>query len=154
MKNKHAALPPLSHNPAHDRAVTTFARLRQTQVEGFLARCTGSHAAAIFTREVLYWLSPSRKAPERPRSTVYRNGHYWMARTQKDWFTEHGFTRSQLETAYGRCEDLIEIDHFMFGNQRQTHYRIKFERLGGRENPFIYSLIELPVLDSKLETPD
>lgn len=125
----YSQLPSLAQDPAHDAVVSTLNRLRQTQVERFFARATGSHAAAIFLREVLYWLSPSNKASKRPRSTVYRNRYYWMARTQKQWEEEHFLSRSKLETVYERCEDFIEIDHFMFGRQRQTHYRIKFERL-------------------------
>jgi hypothetical protein len=128
MPINYAELPPINQDPAHDAVVSTLSRLRQTQVEGFLARCTGSHAAAIFLREVLYWLSPSKKAPARPRSTVYRNGAYWMVRTQEEW-KELNITRSNLAAIYRRCEDLIEIDHFMYAAQRRTHYRIKFDKL-------------------------
>ena len=124
----YAQLPPLAHDPAHDAVVSTLGRLRQTQCEGFLSRATGSHTAALFLREVLYWLSPSNKAPERPRATVFRNGSYWVARTQEQW-KELNITRTNLATIYRRCGDLIETDHFMFGRQRQTHYRIKFEKL-------------------------
>ena len=80
MKSNYDALPSLSHDPAHYLVVTALARLRQNQIEAFLARRTGSHAAASLLREVLYWLMPSNVAPERPRSTVYRDGHYWMVR--------------------------------------------------------------------------
>jgi hypothetical protein len=129
MPINYEQLPPITRDPAHYAVVSTLSRLRQTELEGFLARRTGSHAAAIFLREVLYWLSPSRKAPERPRATVYRNGHYWVARTQERWFKDNGMTRTKLETVYRRCADFIEIDHFMFASQRQTHYRIKFDKL-------------------------
>jgi hypothetical protein len=128
MPTNYDALPPIAHDPAHDAVVSTLNRLRQTQREGFLSRVTGSHTAALFLREVLYWLSPSDKAPARPRSTVYRNGAYWMVRTHEEW-QELDITRTNLSTVYRHCEDLIERDYRMFAAQRRTHYRIKFDKL-------------------------
>ncbi len=121
--------PGIHENSDHAAVIAYCEQLRQTEIESFLARQTGSHSTALFLREVLYWFKPYPKDPSRPRCTVYRNGRYWACRTREQWKTEQALSRAHLEKAYRQCKDFLEVDHFMFASQRRTHYGLNFDKL-------------------------
>ena len=123
------ARPPIAHDPAHAHVVAACQKLRQDEIENFFTRQTGSFGASLLMREVLYWFMPNSRQPNLPRTTVHRDERYWFCRTREEWQKKHSFTRRQLETAYKRCEDFLDVDHFMFAAQRRTHYSLNFERL-------------------------
>ena len=134
--------PPISDNPLHARIVDTVTKLNGDVLIGALADATGCHRAALFLKKLLYWLSPSNTAPERPRATVYRQNKadelrdpddistysYWVCISRQEWEIM-GFDRWKLEKIYERCGDLVERGYFIFAAQRRTHYRIDYAKL-------------------------
>lgn len=128
-KKQRQDTPPIADNPAHAQVVALFSRLRQGEIESFFARVTGSHGAAVFLREVLYWFMPHKQRPGFPRTGIWRAERYWFCRARQEWQDKHSFSRYKLETIYRRCEVLLEVEHFMFAAQRRTHYSLRFEKL-------------------------
>jgi hypothetical protein len=91
---------------------------------------SGSVTAAVMLSQALYW---TQRTPED------RNG--WFYKTQKEWESETGLTRSEQETARRRLREIGILEERKEGIPCKLYFRINRQNLYSR-------LLDSPNLDS------
>jgi len=94
-----------------------------------IAAAVGGGPAGMLLCQLHYW--HMNGANGQPRLRVYRDGHYWVAKTREEWCHEVGITLHQYWGAIERLKALGVIDityHTYAGAKRTTHIRILWDR--------------------------
>jgi hypothetical protein len=87
----------------------------------------GDVLAGLLLSQIMYWHSLSKSGELRLK--VYKDGHYWIAKEQDEWWEETRLTRRQAQ----RCIEvlaslnLIETRSFRFKGLKTSHIRIKWK---------------------------
>jgi hypothetical protein len=87
----------------------------------------GDLVAGILLSQILYWHLPGKNDSSRLR--VKKEGSYWLAKTQNDWFDECRITAKQYRRAINILKKLgfIETKVFKFAGDPTTHLKINWE---------------------------
>ncbi len=85
---------------------------------------TGDLIAGILLSQILYWHSPNEDGSSKLR--VKKEGSYWLAKTQKDWWEEIRISVDQYKRAVKILDEknLIVKKVFKFDSAPTTHIRI------------------------------
>lgn len=88
----------------------------------------GDLVSGILLSQIVYWHLPSKRSESRLR--IQRDGRYWLARKDKDWWDELRLTADQVRRARKVLSDkkIIECRNFKFGGTPQLHYAINQEQ--------------------------
>ncbi|MBA4544612.1 hypothetical protein H1164_17430 [Thermoactinomyces daqus] len=79
--------------------------------------------AGTLLSQIIYWFTPDQNG--RRKVKVFKDGQYWIAKSQDDWFDEIRITAKQYRTAIKKLEDrnLIIKKIFKFDGSPTTHIR-------------------------------
>jgi hypothetical protein len=87
----------------------------------------GDVLAGLLLSQIMFWHMPDSNG--RSKLRVFKDGHYWIAKEQGDWWNEVRLNRRQAQ----RCVEtlislnLIECQNFRFNGMRTNHIRIKWK---------------------------
>jgi len=89
----------------------------------------GDVIAGLLLSQIVYWYLPSKK-DGRSKLRVYKDGHYWIARTRKDWWDELRIRAKRADRALSILEEkgLIDTAVYKFNGAPTKHIRIVKEK--------------------------
>jgi len=87
----------------------------------------GDLVAGILLSQIMYWHLPGKNDASRLR--VKKEGSYWLAKTQNDWFNECRITAKQYRRAMAllKSKGFIETKVFKFAGDPTTHLKINWD---------------------------
>lgn len=83
--------------------------------------------AGLMLSQILYWYNPN--ATGKTRLRIRKHGFNWLAKSQRDWYTECRLSCEEAESALVWLKELhlIETALFRFNGSPTTHIRIRWE---------------------------
>lgn len=104
----------------------------------FVDMTGGNFLCAIMLGRIVYWSWPKRGQPAldaetggiKGKLTVFRDGHWWMARTRTEWYEEVHANHNQINHALRKLErqGLVATRRYKFRGVPTTHVRLLPER--------------------------
>ena len=84
---------------------------------------TGDLIAGTLLSQIMYWFSGNENNDI--RTSIYKDGHYWIARRREDWMLEIRITPKQYDCAIKKLTDagLVEVKKYHFNGVPMTHIR-------------------------------
>jgi hypothetical protein len=97
-------------------------------VQFHLIRVLANANDAILLSQILFW---------QDKLKVCKDGHYWLAKTYKDWEDETGINEHTARKSISRMRDLglIETKVMKFDGMATVHVRILWDRFEEMLNP-------------------
>lgn len=94
----------------------------------------GDVLAALMLSQIYFWYRPSEKTGN-SKLRVYKDGKWWLAKSNKDWLTETGMEASGSRRCITVLERLgvIEVGKFRFNGSPVLHVRLV--AMQGRNTP-------------------
>lgn len=91
----------------------------------FVKLCGGNFGYAGLLAQIFYWNRPEKSNgdPDRGKLTIYKEGRWWLSKSEKEWDEEIGITASVLKSGLKFLAEmgLIEVKPFLFNNKRTRH---------------------------------
>jgi hypothetical protein len=83
----------------------------------------GDLVAGTLLSQIMYWFTPNSNGERKVK--VLKDGHYWIAKRQEDWYQEIRITEKQYRTAIKKLEDkkLVIKKRYKFDGSPTTHIR-------------------------------
>lgn len=83
----------------------------------------GDLVSGTLLSQIIYWFTPNQNGQQKVR--VFKDGYYWLAKTQDEWFNEIRISAKQYRTAIKKLEDrnLIIKKRYKFNGYPTTHIR-------------------------------
>jgi hypothetical protein len=83
----------------------------------------GDLVAGTLLSQIIYWFTPNSNGQQKVR--VFKDGHYWLAKKQEEWYDEIRITEKQYRTAIKKLEDkkLVIKKRYKFNGSPTTHIR-------------------------------
>lgn len=87
----------------------------------------GSNNAGLLLGRIIYWHLPS-KYNEKPKLSIEKEGHLWLAKTQEDWWEECRLTVKEYRSALALLlkKNIVIKKVFKFGGDTVTHLRMNW----------------------------
>jgi hypothetical protein len=84
----------------------------------------GDLIAGLLLSQLVYWHLPN--AEGRGKMRIRRDGHYWIAKTDAEWFDEIRLTKRRVQRAARILEEvgLLEKKLYRFNGHATNHYRL------------------------------
>jgi hypothetical protein len=88
---------------------------------------SGNLTDGVIFSQIMYWHTPNEKGENRLR--VFRNGHFWLAKSYEDWWKECRVPERTARAALTRIEKrgLIEKHVWQFDGKPTIHVRVIVE---------------------------
>ena len=93
----------------------------------YVVMCGGNFADAVMLSQIIYWNLPDKAGKTKLR--VQKDGEFWLAKTNKDWYDEIAMTEQVAGRARRRLAKLgfIESRVYRFDGLATSHIRIKWD---------------------------
>jgi hypothetical protein len=94
----------------------------------------GDIVSGLFLSQIVYWYLPNSEGKSKLR--VKKDGHFWIAKEQQEWFDEIRLTAANYRTAMKKLQDekLIVKKVYKFAGKNKTHIRLNVPEFLGRLN--------------------
>lgn len=83
----------------------------------------GDIVSGTLLSQIMYWFTPNANGERKVK--VLKDGHYWIAKKQEDWYHEIRITEKQYRTAIKKLEEknLVIKKRYKFNGSPTTHIR-------------------------------
>lgn len=83
----------------------------------------GDLVAGTLLSQIMYWFTPNSNGERKVK--VFKDGYYWIAKKQEEWYHEIRITEKQYRTAIKKLEDkkLLIKKRYKFNGSPTTHIR-------------------------------